>query len=225
MHLYICMDMSIDFGSKMVLSTPMWSNLVRFGGHFWSIFGPFWDHFGSFGRVSRDTYKKLPKKLKRTPPKLHLEASWSSSWSYLERRWRPRAPRWANMTAKMAILGSTWRLLGRFGEHFGAIWANRLSIEKHWKTSGFYCFFRIGGSRRAVLEQLGSMLGHSRRHLGATWPENGSQERQDEPKNRNCAFHHVFLRPRCTDCDRGRWKWTPGRESTSSGGAVAQVFP
>ena len=65
------------------------------------------------------------------------------------------------MTAKMAILGSTWRLLGRFGEHFGAIWANGQSIEKHLKKQlVFASFLRIGRSRRAVLEQLGAMLGH-----------------------------------------------------------------
>ena len=111
--------------------------------------------------------------MKRTPPKLHLEASWSSSWSYLERRWRPRAPRWANMTAKMAILGSTWELLGRFGEHFGAIWANGLNIEKHEVFKGF---LRIGGSRRAVLEQLGAMLsyvGPSLRHFWLSWQSLG----------------------------------------------------
>ena len=61
------------------------------------------------------------------------------------------------MTAKMAILLSTWRLLGRFGEHFGVIGANRLNIEK---LNVFIGFLRVGVSRRAVLEQLGAMLGH-----------------------------------------------------------------
>ena len=173
--MYVCIRICIYAWIWASSLVPKWcyqrlcgSILVRFGGHFWSIFGPFWDHFGSFGRVSRDTYKKLSKKLKRTPPKLHLEASWSSSWSYLERRWRPRAPRWANMTAKMAILGSIWRLLGRFGKHFGAIWANRLNIEKHWKPQSFHRFFKNWGVKANSFGATWRYVGPFRRHLGAT---------------------------------------------------------
>ena len=83
------------------------------------------------------------------------------------------------MTAKMAISGSTWQLLGRFWKHFGAIWA--ISFGAIWRY-----------------------VGPSRRHLGATWLENGGQERQDEPKNRNRAFYDVFLTLQSTDCDKGR---------------------
>ena len=108
------------------------------------------------------------------------------------------------MTAKMTILGPTWRLVGRFGEHFGAIWANGLNMEKHLKTSGFYWFFENWGVKASSFGATWRYVGPSRRHLGATWPENGNQERQDEPKIRNHAFYDVFLIPRCTDCDRGR---------------------
>ena len=216
--MYMCIRICIYAWIWASILVPKWcyqrlcgSILVRFGGHFWSIFGQFWNHFGSFGRVSRDTYKKLSKKLKRTPPKLHLEASWSSSWSYLERRWRPRAPRWANMTAKMAILGSTWRLLGRFGEHFGAIWANKLNIEKHWKTLGFYWFFEDLGSPGeqfwsilalcwAMLAHLGAILeqlGEKMEAKNDKMSEDGGQERQHEPtqtkKSRKRAQHKPVL--------------------------------
>ena len=101
----------------------------------------------------------------------------------------------------MAILGSTWRLLGRFGEHFGAIWANRPHIEKH---KVFIGFLRIGGVKASNCGATWRYVGPSRRHLGATWLEHGGQERQDEPKNRNHAFYCVFLTLRSTDCDRGR---------------------
>ena len=104
----------------------------------------------------------------------------------------------------MAILGSTWRLLGRFGEHFGAIWANTLTIEKHKKNKGFQRFFENWGVKASSFGATWFYVGPSRRHLGATWPENGGQERQDEPKNRNHVFDSVFLTLRCTECDRGR---------------------
>ena len=99
------------------------------------------------------------------------------------------------MTAKMTILGSTWRLLGRFGEHFGAIWANKLNIEKHRKTLGFYWFFEDLGSPGeqfwsilalcwamlgnvgAILEQLGDKMSPK----SAKMSQHGAQDRQHEP--------------------------------------------
>ena len=66
------------------------------------------------------------------------------------------------------------------------------------------CFFENWGIKASSFGATWSDVGPSRRHLGATWLENGGQERQDEPKNRNRAFYYVFLTLGRTDCDRGR---------------------
>ena len=86
-------------------------------------------------------------------------------------------------------------LLGRFGEHFGAIWANKRKIKKPWKTLGFYWFFEDSGGPGeqfwtnlalcwamlghlgAILEQLGDKMSAK----SANMSQHGAQERQHEP--------------------------------------------
>jgi len=78
----------------------------------------------------------------------------------------------------LATCGSIW---GAFWSHLGKQAENQKTLKDSWFSLVFSGF---GGSWRAVLEQLGAMLGYvgpSWRHLGATWRQNVSQERQHEP--------------------------------------------
>ena len=48
-------------------------------------------------------------------------------------------------SAKLAILGSTWEVLGACWEHFGTILAHGLDSRKSTKTNGKHMFFSILG--------------------------------------------------------------------------------
>ena len=159
--------------------------LVRFGSHFWSIFGPFWGHLGDFGGVSRDIRKKLPKNVEKNTFQ-------APSWGLLGPKLEQLG---AKMAAKSAKIGQHDRQDGHFGINlaasgsiWGAFWSHlgkQAENQKTLKNLRFLLvFWGFGGSWRAVLEQLGAMLGYvgpSWRHLGATWRQNVSQERQHEP--------------------------------------------
>ena len=199
--------------------------------HFGSIWGSLLEHFRTILRSFWEFWEGLPRYLQKASKKIEKNTSQAPSWGFLELKLELLG---AKMAAKSAKMGQHDRQDDHFGidlatsgSIWGAFWSHLGKQAEYWKTLKnlrfFIGFLRIGGSRRAVLEQLGAMLGHLG-HLGATWPENGGQERQDEPKNRNCAFYCVFLALRCTECDRGRWKWTSETGVNTSAGVVGLIF-
>ena len=121
-------------------------------------------------------------------------------------------------SAKLAILGSTWEVLGACWEHFGIILAHGLDSRKPAKTYGKHRFFGILGCLKRWLKHffgdVGSKMaffGHLASTCGTCWRQDGQQdgqdgqhEGQDGVKNRNGALSHVFLTLRSTECDRGR---------------------
>ena len=95
-----------------------------------------------------------------------LGGSWSGSWrpgrdflgisaqvgAKMGARWAKLGPSWEQVatkmgqdSAKLAILGSTWKVLEACWEHFGSILAHGLDSRKLTKTLGKHRFLGIWG--------------------------------------------------------------------------------
>ena len=169
-YLYICMDMSIEFGSKMVLSTPMWINIG-------SIWGSLLEHFRSILKSFWEFWEGLPRYLQKASKKIEKNTSQASSWGLLELKLELLG---AKMAAKSAKMGQHDRQDGHFGINlaafgsiWGAFWSHLGKHAEYWKTSKnirfLLVFWELGGQGEqfwsnlalcwaildAILEQLG----------------------------------------------------------------------
>ena len=119
---------------------------------------------------------------------LHLDGYWGASWRQDGPRWRQvgqlgakMCPRWPTWRPRWP----TWRTFGSILVTFFGSWARSCpKWRKPKKTIIVQHFSRFFGVLGLFLEaHLGGMLGSvapSGRHLGATWRQDGAQERQDK---------------------------------------------
>ena len=138
--------MSIEFGSKMVLSTPMWI-------HFGSIWGSLLEHFRSILRSFWEFWEGLPRYLQKASKKIEKNTSRAPSWGLLELKLELLG---AKMAAKSAKMGQHDRQDGHFGINlaasgsiWGAFWSHLGKQAEYWKTLKnlrfLLVFWELGG--------------------------------------------------------------------------------
>ena len=74
-----------------------------------------------------------------------LGAKMGPRWAQDGPSWQQVAPKMGHVSTKMAMLGSVWKALVEFWEHFWSILADALDIKKLSKTLGFYRFLEVLG--------------------------------------------------------------------------------
>ena len=98
----------------------------------------------TFGRPARDFQGLSPQ----------VGAKMGRRWAELEPSWEQVATKMGHDSAKLAILGSTWEVLGACWNHFGTILAHGLDSRKPTQTYRKNRFLGILGVLEEVAEAL-----------------------------------------------------------------------